>query len=149
MRPAFGFAAALLVAVGMLSFFASCDVSSPPSTNAPPLEQTNAAEPASSQQLKQRQVAFLNRIRAADPQQQTIDRALLNEQNELGLVLDRSVEMEKVPDLMRALLSQMAQQFPGQDLTIVAYAPTNPPLKMGAAHLNARTRDMTYTPENK
>jgi hypothetical protein len=97
--------------------------------------------------LKQRQIAFLNRIRKADPQRQTIERAVFNQQNELGLILSRSVEMDKVPALMRSMLVQMARVFPGQDLTILAYAPSNPPRKIGAARLNARTRDMTYTPE--
>ena len=97
--------------------------------------------------LKQRQIAFLNRIRKADPQHQTIERAVFNEQNELGLILNRSVEMDKIPALMRSMLVQMARSFPGQDLTILAYAPSNPPRKIATARLNARTRDMTYTPE--
>ena len=92
-------------------------------------------------------MAFLNRIRAADPQQTTIDRALLNEQNELGLVLDRRVEMDKIPQLMRMMLTQMAGEFPGEDLTVLAYAPSEPPRKIGTARLNAQTRDMTYTAE--
>ena len=96
--------------------------------------------------VKQRQADFLNRIRAADPQHQTIDRAILNEQNELGLILDRTAEMDRVPDLMRSILTQMAREFPGQDLTVLAYAPSNPPHKIGTAHLNAQTRDMSYTP---
>ena len=53
---------------------------------------------------------------------------MLNEQNELGLILDRTVEMDKVPDLMRTILGQMAREFPGQDLTILAYTPSNPSL---------------------
>jgi hypothetical protein len=97
--------------------------------------------------LKQRQIAFLNRIRKADPQHQTIERAVFNEQNELGLILNRSVEMDKIPALMRSMLVQMARAFPGQDLTILAYTPSNPPRKIATARLNARTRDMTYTPE--
>jgi hypothetical protein len=97
--------------------------------------------------LRQRQVEFLNRIRKADPQHQTIERAVFNQQNELGLILSRSVEMDKIPTLMRSMLAQMARAFPGQDLTIFAYAPSNPPRKIGTARLNARTRDMTYTPE--
>ena len=92
-------------------------------------------------------MAFLNRIREADPEHRTIDRALINEQNELGLILDRSVEMEKIPDLMRAMLKQMAGTFPEQDLTVVAYAPSNPPRKIGTAHLDASTRAMSYLPE--
>jgi hypothetical protein len=96
--------------------------------------------------LKQRQVAFLRRLRAADPQHQTIERAVFNQQNELGLILNRSVELDKIPPLMRSILTQMARAFPGQDLTVLAYAPTNPPQIIGTARLNAHTRDMTYTP---
>ena len=97
--------------------------------------------------LKQRQAAFLNRIRKADPERRTIERAVFNGQNELGLILSRSVELDKIPALMRSMLVQMARAFPGQDLTILAYTPSNPPRKIGTARLNARTRDMSYTPE--
>jgi len=109
-------------------------------------EQERAAKPESTQGLQQRQMAFLNRIREADPQQRTIDRALINEQNELGLILDRSVEMQKIPDLMRTMLEQMAREFPNQDLTVLAYTPSNRPQKIGTAQLDARTRAMTYVP---
>ncbi len=68
-----------------------------------------------SRELRERRIAFLNRIRDADPQGRTIDRALLNEQNELGLVLDRSVEMDKIPALMKTMLTQMAREFPAED----------------------------------
>jgi hypothetical protein len=133
-----------LLILGCLLLFASCDASPP--AGAPVTEQDRAAQPESTQDLKQRQMAFLNRIREADPQKRTIDRALINEQNELGLILDRSVEMQKIPDLMRAMLEQMAREFPNQDLTVLAYTPSNPPQKIGTAHLDARTRAMSYVP---
>lgn len=139
------------VALSLLATAAlvSCDVAPPASPQASP---TSNAQPASNMtggsNLRQRQADFLNRIRAADPQQTTIDRALLNEQNELGLILDRRVEMDKVPDLMRTMLTQMAREFPNEDLTVLAYAPSEPPRKIGTAHLDARTRDMTYTAEH-
>ena len=98
--------------------------------------------------MKQRQIALLNRIRKADPEHRTIERAVFNEQNELGLILNRSVELDKIPALMRTMLTQMARAFPGQDLTVLAYAPSNPPRKIGTGRLNARTREMTYTPEH-
>lgn len=88
---------------------------------------------------------FLNRIRNADPQFQTIERALINERNELGIILDRNVDLESIPALMRSLLTQMAQKFPGEDLTVIAYAPSDPPLKIGTGRLDARSREMTYT----
>jgi hypothetical protein len=97
--------------------------------------------------LKQHQIEFLKRIRKADPQHQTIERAVFNQQNELGLIINRSVEMDKISALMRSMLVQMAREFPNQDLTVIAYTPSNPPRKIGTARLNARTRDMTYTPE--
>lgn len=133
------------LALGCLFFFAACDASPPAS--APSAEQNRTVQPGGAQDFKQKQLAFLNRIREADPQQRTIDRALLNEQNELGLILDRSVEMQKIPDLMRAMLTQMAREFPNQDLTVLAYAPSDPPRKVGTAQLDARTRAMSYVPE--
>lgn len=120
----------------------SCDVAPPAAPN-----QTARPSSADTGDLRQRQAAFLNRIRDSDPQQRTIERAFLNEQNELGLILNRSVEMDKISDLMQAMLTQMAREFPGRDLTVLAYTPSEPPRKIGTGRLNAQTRDMTYTPE--
>jgi len=102
--------------------------------------------PGAASDLRQRQVAFLHRLRQADPRYQTIDKAMLNEQNELGVILNRHVEMDAVRPLLRTLLTQMAREFPWQDLTIMAYAPTQPPRPIGTARFNARTRKMTYIP---
>jgi len=110
----------------------------------PPLVQARSADTGS--ELRQRQVAFLHRIRQADPRYQTIDKAVLNEQNELGVILNRHTDMDAVRPLMRTLLTQMAKAFPGHDLTIIAYTPSQPPMPIGTARLNARTRQMTYTP---
>ncbi len=140
---------ATLASISLLGgslFLAGCDapVSPPPVT---PSEQVTRDSPRSQPLAgRQRQMEFLNRIRRADPKGSTIERALLNEQNELGLLLNRSVPMAKIPELMRSILTQMAREFPGQDLTIIAYTPSNPPHKIGTAHLNAQTADMTYTP---
>jgi hypothetical protein len=122
--------------------------SAPRALESPPsAEQNRAGQPTSGLHFKQGQIAFLNRIRDADPQNRVIDRAMLNEQNELGLILDRSVELNRIPDLMRTMLTQMAGEFPGQDLTIIAYTPSNPPRKVGTAYLNSRTKEMNYVPE--
>ena len=140
-------ALALLTVVGL----AACDHAPPPQTTrqsqpTPPYVQVDrGAQPVAGGSQHQRQTDFLNRIRQADPEFKTIDRAVLNSQNELGLIMDRSVNMDDIPKLMRSLLGQMAKEFPGQDLNIVAYAPSNPPMKIGTGHLDARTRDMTYT----
>jgi hypothetical protein len=96
-----------------------------------------------------RRAEFLNRIRAADPRYKTIERALLNERNELGVILKRDVDLDDVPPLMRSLLTEMAKEFPGEDLTVVAYAPANPPMTIGTGRLDATTREMTYTPAQR
>jgi hypothetical protein len=96
--------------------------------------------------LRQRQVALLHRLRQADPRYQTIEKAVLNAQNELGVILNRHVEMDAVRALTRTLLIHMAKAFPGRDLTVMAYAPTQPPQPIGTARLHARTRQMTSTP---
>jgi hypothetical protein len=119
-------------------------VSAPFGGYGPPLVQARSTDTGS--ELRQRQVAFLHRIRQADPRYQTIDKAVLNEQNELGVILNRHTDMDAVRPLMRTLLTQMAKAFPGHDLTVIAYAPTQPPIPIGTAKLNARTRQMTYTP---
>lgn len=120
-----------------------------------PVEEPRGAAPAMSDyqsggggsvgSARQTQADLLNRIRQSDPQFQVIERAIFNERNELGIVLDRGVDLDSVPGLMRSLLTQMAREFPGQDLTVIAYAPTDPPMRMGVARLDARTRQMTYT----
>ncbi len=91
-------------------------------------------------------LSFLNRIREADPQFQTIERAVMNDQNELGIILSKNVSMDDIPALMRTLMKQMASQFPGENLTVIAYAPTEPPMPIGTGRLDARTQEMTYTP---
>jgi hypothetical protein len=96
-------------------------------------------------ELRQRQVAFLHQLRQADPRYETIEKAVFNVQNELGVILNRRVDMDAVRPLMRTLLTQMARAFPGHDLTVIAYTPSKPPMEIGTARLNARTREMTYT----
>jgi hypothetical protein len=118
-------------------------VSAPFGGYGPPPVQARSVDAS---ELRQRQVAFLHQIRQADPRYQTIEKAVLNEQNELGVILNRHVDMEAVRPLMRTLLTQMAKAFPGHNLTVIAYAPTQPPMPIGTARLHARTRQMTYTP---
>jgi hypothetical protein len=146
-RTSFLLAVATIMLGGSLLFLGACSPRSEPAVNSPQAQQSPASQPITGPEFKQRQIAFLNRIRDADPQQKVIDRAMLNEQNELGLILDRSVEMNRIPDLMRTFLTQMAREFPEQDLTVIAYTPSSPPLKVGTAHLDSRTKEMNYLPE--
>lgn len=95
---------------------------------------------------KAKQVQFLKKIRASDPEKRTIESAVFNGSNELGLVLGRNVPMKAIPPLTKSMLTELAKEFPGQDLSVLTYAPTSPPIKVGTGRLNAKTREMTYTP---
>jgi hypothetical protein len=121
------------------------DVQNEPRGAAPPPRAVERGRDSSASTPREHQAAMLNRIRQSDPRSEIIQRALFNERNELGIILSRNVPMDDIPRLMKSLLTQMAQEFPGQDLIIVAYAPTNPPTRLGFARLDARTRQMTYT----
>jgi hypothetical protein len=138
----------LLLIVAAVATFVACDARPPALTETSRRENSQGLQPNNENAFRQRQMTFLNRLREADPQQRTIDRALLNERNELGLILDRSVDMDKIPELMKTMLAQMAREFPSQDLIVIAYAPSNPPRKIGTARLNAQTHDMTFTWEH-
>ncbi|MBV9488330.1 MAG: hypothetical protein JO069_01225 [Verrucomicrobia bacterium] len=137
---------ALLVGAAVWLGLSTCNASLLDALFPHSAERRNAAQTETQGDLRQRQIAFLNQLRKADPDRRTIERAVFNERNELGLILNRSVELDQIPALMRSVLTQMARAFPGRDLTVLAYAPTDPPRKIGTAQLNARTRDMTYTP---
>jgi len=112
-----------------------------------PAAQSQGRSPPSSAPQREKQAEFLNRIRQADPNYRTIQKAVLNENNELGLILDRNVEMDSIPNLLRSMLTELHKEFPGQDLTVVAYAPTQPPVRIGSGRLDSRTGELTYTPE--
>ena len=120
----------------------SPNMTAPLGTFGPPALQ---ARDTAAGELRQRQIAFLHQLRQADPRYETIEKAVFNVQNELGVILNRHVDMDAVRPLMRTLLTQMARAFPGHDLTVIAYAPSKPPMEIGTARLNARTREMTYT----
>ena len=117
-----------------------------PRTGAPERSARLPGVQETGQQAEQAKLGFLKRIRDADPQQKTIERALMNERNELGIILSRNVAMNDIPTLMQSLLKQMAAEFPGENLTVTAYAPTEPPMAIGTGRLDASTREMTYTP---
>lgn len=89
--------------------------------------------------------AYLDRIRQRDPFSSSIERTLLTEQNEAGLVLSSSVSADKVPAVMRQVMEEMAQKFPQQDVTLTVFASAKPPRKIGTAHLNGQTGETTYT----
>lgn len=135
-------------AIVLASVLTGCDQPaprvSPDERGAAPVSQGVKRGPATGGNVREQQAAFLNRIRQSDPQHQTIQKAVLNERNELALVLNRNVDLESVKPLMRTMLTQMAKEFPRQDLTVVAYTPTEPPMKIGTGHLDAQTRQMSY-----
>src|SRR2546423_14439440 len=60
---------------------------SEPRGTAPPPIQRQQGYGQSAQSMKAKQAEFLNKIRQADPSYRTIQKAVINENNELGLIL--------------------------------------------------------------
>lgn len=87
---------------------------------------------------------FLSKIRLADPGYQLVLMACLKER-ELNLLLSRQVSDEEIPLLVKGLLGQLSREFPGEDLSVVAFKPTVPLREAGVARLNSRTGEITYT----
>ena len=51
---------------------------------------------------------------------------MFNQENELALILNRRVEMEKIPALMRSILAKMARRISRSGFDHFAYIPSNP-----------------------
>ena len=94
-----------------------------------------------------RYVIILNRLSKQDPAHVPIDRVTINDENEVSVILNKSVDKDKVPEVMRSTVERMAQEFPEEDLTVVAYAASEPSRKLGKTHRDAKTKEIAYTPE--
>jgi hypothetical protein len=44
-------------------------------------------------------------------------------------------------------MTEMAQEFPKEDVTLSVYGASSPPHKIGTAHLDGQTGESIYTPE--
>ena len=134
-----------LLLAGSLGWF-GCSRTKEATAPATPTEQQKHAERAAEvPETVQRHWTFLNRLRQNDPFD-VIDRTMVDEQNQLGVVLNSSVTPDKVPDLMKQVMKKMAAEFPDQDLTLSAYAPSNPLRKFGTIHLDGKSGEAVYTP---
>lgn len=134
-----------LLAAGLFSF--GCHEPKPAVETPTPSEEQNRPERATQvSESTQRQWTYLNRIRQGDAFYTSIDRTLRNDQNEIGVVLTSRVPADQVPDLMRKVMTEMAQEFPKEDVTLAVYAASAPPNKIGTAHLDGQTGKTTYTP---
>jgi hypothetical protein len=135
----------LLLPLALL-FLPACDKPQPAAQAPPPSEQQKrAARTEEVPESTQRQWTYLNRIRQADAFD-AIDRTMVNEQNQLGVVLSSSLTPDKVPALMEKVMQEMAREFSGEDMTLSAYTPSSPPRKLGTVHLDGQSGKATYTP---
>lgn len=68
------------------------------------MQQNRASQPIAGPELKQRQIAFLDRIRDVDPKRRVEGQA--QRPKRTRLMLDRSLEMDTTAELRRMLLVQ-------------------------------------------
>jgi hypothetical protein len=90
-----------------------------------------------------RGASFLTRIRVADPDYRLVLMAGLKE-NELSLLLSRFVKTDEIPTLVTGLAGLLSKQFPGENLTVVAFRPNVPLTEAGIAHVNGGTGQISY-----
>lgn len=86
----------------------------------------------------------MNRIRQSDAYAD-IDRTRVDEQNQLGVVVAANLPPERVESIVKKAMEALAQKFPDGDMTLDAYAPTTPLRKLGTAHYNAQSGQVSYT----
>jgi hypothetical protein len=126
----------------------ACHKPQPATEPATPSEQQKrAARAAEAPESARRHWSYLNRIRQDDSLSGLIDRTRLSDGGEVGVILFSSVTPDKIPALMRQVMAEMAQEFPREEVTLSVYAPSSPTRKIGIAHLDGQTGQMTYTPE--
>lgn len=134
-----------LLLAGSLGWF-GCSRTKEATAPATPTEQQKHAERAAEvPETVQRHWTFLNRLRQNDPFD-VIERTMVDDQNQLGVVLDSNVTADKVPDLMKQVMKKMAEQFPNEDIMVGTYTPTTPLRKLGTAHLDGKTGEVSYRP---
>ena len=135
----------LMLGAALLSLLA-CQKIKPEIENPTPSDQQRqAARAAEVPESTQRKWTHLNRIRQKDAFNTSIDRTLLDDQGQLGIVLYISVAPEKVPALVRDVMTEMAREFPQEDVTLGVYRSASPPQRLGTAHLDGKTGESTYT----
>ena len=84
----------------------ACSPRSEPSVSPPQTQQNRASQPIAGPEFKQRQIAFLIGLAKPIRSNEALIGAMLNDQTELGLILDRSVEMNRSPELLHTLVAQ-------------------------------------------
>ena len=92
-----------------------------------------------------RHLMFLNQIRQDDALSSLIHRTLLTDEKQLGVVLYSTVKPEAVAGFMRWALTEMAHEFPGEDISVLVYMTATPPRKIGEARLDGKTGEISYT----
>jgi hypothetical protein len=113
----------------------------PPTT---PSEQQKRAEQAAELPASlQKHWTFLNRLRQSD-RYSGIDRTLVNDQRELGVVLSSNIHAGRIEPLLQEVMKKMAKEFPSEDIVLNAYESTQPLRKLGRARLDGKTEEITY-----
>lgn len=80
---------------------------------------------------------------ASEPKNETAPEQ--HETQHLEVFLNPNLPMDQVPQTMREIVAEISRMLPEQNLVVVAYAPANPPRRLGTALLDAGTGEVTFT----
>jgi hypothetical protein len=90
-----------------------------------------------------RGIAFLSKMRLADPDYQIFLMACLKSR-ELNVLLSGAVSPREIPVLLKGLAGQLSRDFPGEDLVVIAFRPVIPLREAGIARLQGLNGVVTY-----
>jgi hypothetical protein len=132
---------AFLCTVLLIPGFVGCNVKNNGSFEPPKKE---VRESAGANRQGSQPIAKAPRQFRLQPKKETPPRQEETEVQRLEVILNPNLSMDEVPETMREIVSEMARMLPGQNLIVVAYAPSKPPRRIGTAHLDAASGEMTF-----
>ncbi len=115
------------------------------SSPTPSIQQQRAQRAAEVPQPIQERWDYLDRIRQSDAYD-AIDRTRVDNQNRLGVVVAANLKPDQIEAVVKKALEALAKKFPNEDMSLDAYAPSQPLRKLGSAQYDAQTKEVTYTP---
>jgi hypothetical protein len=132
-----------LLGLGACGRSGSNEVITPSPT--PSIQQQRAARAEQVPQPVQERWDYLNRMRQSDAYS-GIDRTRVDKENQLGVVLAANLTPSQVESTMKKAMESLARKFPNADMTLDAYAPSEPLRKLGTARFNAQSGQVAYAP---
>ena len=105
-----------------------------------------AARTAAAPEDLRRKWIFLNRIRQDDAFNDWLNRTMLTDDNQLGIVVSSPLTAKELSSRVEQLLKRLAAPSPGETLILKAYAPGKPLRLLGTGTRHGENGAFSWTP---